>query len=180
MRKLTALFLLFTLLVLSLPACAETGAEEPREPIPFPVLSTEDLEGNPVDMSLLEGATFVLLNIWEPWCGPCKSEMPGMSELYEKYKDRGLLIIGVSGMSSIFPDETIQVNRDLKVTYPLIRYQEGMLPFEIQYFPTTFGYSLSEDGSFLLDGYLEGALEQSDWEAIITYYLPDPENEAAE
>jgi peroxiredoxin len=38
----------------------------------------------------------VLLNIWATWCAPCREEMPDFVDLYEKYRDQGLVILGVS------------------------------------------------------------------------------------
>ena len=37
----------------------------------------------------------VLLNFWGYWCGPCVSEMPVLIELHERFKDKGLAVVGV-------------------------------------------------------------------------------------
>jgi thiol-disulfide isomerase/thioredoxin len=37
----------------------------------------------------------VLLDIWATWCGPCLAAIPHNNELLEKYKDKGLVIVGV-------------------------------------------------------------------------------------
>ena len=37
-----------------------------------------------------------IIDFWASWCGPCRQEMPFMVELYGKYKDKGLGIIGIS------------------------------------------------------------------------------------
>ena len=37
-----------------------------------------------------------VIDFWASWCGPCRQEMPFMLELYGKYKDKGLGIIGIS------------------------------------------------------------------------------------
>ena len=49
----------------------------------------------PVKMSDFKGKV-MLLNFWATWCDPCKSEIPSFVELYGKYKDKGLVIVGVS------------------------------------------------------------------------------------
>lgn len=51
--------------------------------------------GKPVSLSDFKGKV-ILLNIWAQWCGPCKQEMPFLSQIYDEYKDKGLVIIGVS------------------------------------------------------------------------------------
>lgn len=38
----------------------------------------------------------VLIDLWEIWCGPCIATMPKVESLYEKYKDQGLLVFGIT------------------------------------------------------------------------------------
>ncbi|MEW5755838.1 MAG: TlpA disulfide reductase family protein [Pseudomonadota bacterium] len=38
----------------------------------------------------------VYLDFWASWCGPCRKSMPWMNKMQEKYKDQGLVIIGVN------------------------------------------------------------------------------------
>lgn len=42
--------------------------------------------------ALKEEKKAVLINFWANWCGPCKAEMPAMSEAYEDYKDKLTII----------------------------------------------------------------------------------------
>ena len=39
----------------------------------------------------------MIVEFWEPWCQPCLLVIPHMNELYQKHKDRGLDVVGMSG-----------------------------------------------------------------------------------
>ena len=52
-------------------------------------------EGDSLALSSLRGQV-VLIDFWASWCGPCRRENPHVKKLYEKYKDKGFEIYGVS------------------------------------------------------------------------------------
>lgn len=52
-------------------------------------------EGNPMKLSDLRGKV-VLIDFWASWCGPCRKENPNVVRLYDKYKEKGFDILGVS------------------------------------------------------------------------------------
>jgi len=55
----------------------------------------KDMNGSDVNLADYKGKV-VLLNFWATWCGPCKVEIPLFVELQEKYRDRGVVFLGLS------------------------------------------------------------------------------------
>lgn len=52
-------------------------------------------EGKQMSLTDLRGK-YVLIDFWASWCGPCRRENPNVVRLYEKYKDKGFDVLGVS------------------------------------------------------------------------------------
>jgi thiol-disulfide isomerase/thioredoxin len=54
-----------------------------------------DLDGNPVRLEDLRGK-LVWLNFWATWCPPCQAETPVLREMDERYRGKGLAIVGIA------------------------------------------------------------------------------------
>jgi thiol-disulfide isomerase/thioredoxin len=98
----------------------------------------------PVKMSDFKGKV-VLLNFWATWCGPCKSEIPSFVELYSKYRDKGLVIVGVSIDDT--PAQLQSFMKEFRMNYPVLQMKPEFEDFwgPLSGYPTTF--LIARDGS---------------------------------
>ncbi|MBA7465960.1 Thiol-disulfide oxidoreductase ResA [subsurface metagenome] len=83
-----------------------------------PDFTLPDLEGNSLTLSDFKGRV-IILNFWATWCPPCRKEIPDFVELYEKYKDEGLLIIGVN-LDRGDSRTVKQFSKNYKINYPIV------------------------------------------------------------
>ncbi|HUK52578.1 MAG TPA: TlpA disulfide reductase family protein [Candidatus Binatia bacterium] len=94
---------------------------------PVPDLVLKDLNGKSVSLKEYAGKV-VLVNFWATWCDPCRTEIPWLIELSQKYGDKGFVVLGVAmddeGKSAVEPfvqKERFDVNgQKLPMSYPIL------------------------------------------------------------
>ena len=119
--------------------------------------SDEDLQDRPV-----------VINFWASWCGPCLEEMPLFEATWQRYKDRGVIFLGVDVQDS--PQKARGFVERLGITYPIVTDYEGQLYEELGAglgLPRTV--FVRSDGT-ILDGPSGGAIgtvEEAELEAAL-------------
>ena len=156
------------------PVPGESPAASERPVIPAPDFTLVDQYGETHTLSDYAGKT-VFLNFWATWCGPCKSEMPEIQALYEKYGENqgDLIVLGVANPKTedapynqdVTQAEVEQFLEDNGYTFPVVMDTTGEIfyYYGITAFPTTF--MISADGNVF--GYVPGALTGDIMESIV-------------
>ncbi len=129
-----------------------------------------DQYGNVYALSDFRGKT-VFLNFWATWCPPCRSEMPDIQKLYEKYSalpDENVVIIGVAspGVGSEQDEQGVKAFLEQNgYTYPVLMDDTGSVfgAYYVSAIPMTF--MIDEDGCVY--GYVSGAMSYEIMESII-------------
>lgn len=73
--------------------------------------------GSKLQLTKLQGQP-VLLAFWATWCGVCRAEIPTLNRVAQRYKDRGLVVVGVDTAEK--PGLGGPVARRLGMVYPVV------------------------------------------------------------
>ena len=104
---------------LLLTACIPSESPTLRSGDPAPDFTATSLDdGSPVSLSDYRGHP-LLVNLWATWCHPCRAETPYLQSVYERYRDRGLRILGVSVDRRADHDSVIEFVEEFGVEYDI-------------------------------------------------------------
>jgi peroxiredoxin len=101
-----------------------------------PDFTLTDINGKPLHFDDLRGKV-VLLDFWATWCGPCRVEIPWFVDLYARYHQQGLEVVGVS-MDTGQLEAVRSFAAEFKMNYPIVIGNEGLADkFGVFGLPTT-------------------------------------------
>ncbi len=80
-----------------------------------PVFSLPDMNGRKVDLASFKGKVIVL-EFWATWCAPCREEIPVVNQIYKAYREKGLVVIGIS-LDRKPPQEVKKFLDEMQVEY---------------------------------------------------------------
>lgn len=101
-------------------AIRQAGDRPGPRPVIFPApdFTLPALSGGTLRLSDLRGKV-VLLNFWATWCVPCRTEMPAIETLYQRYKDQGLEVLAVN-LDVLSTAGVEAFVKEVGVTFPII------------------------------------------------------------
>ena len=140
-----------------------TGFSAEKTPKKAPHFSLKTADGTVIDLSKLKGKTIVV-NFWATWCGPCRAEIPAFLEVYEKYKSKGLEIVGISLDQGGWSDVTPFVKK-FNIVYPVVIGDEKLTKQYggVDAIPTTF---IIDKNGVIVDKHV-GGLRKENLENLI-------------
>ena len=140
---------------------------------PAPALAVENfINGDAVTLDKLKGKV-VLLDFWATWCGPCINAIPHTNELAEKYKDKGLVIIGVCHSKGA--EKMADTAKEKGIQYLIAADQDGktVAAYKANSFPDY--YFIDRSGNLRIADCKNGAVDQA-----IEALLAEPATTAAQ
>lgn len=125
--QISRFYTLLLMTVLLSVSCEKKESENPLDIL-------KDLEGNEYTLSGQKGKV-VIIDFWATWCRPCLQSIPIFISLYDKYKDQGLLVLGVG----LDKEESLRrFAKQYNISYPiLVGNQEVARKYGVQAIPTT-------------------------------------------
>ena len=141
----------------------------PKEGFTAPDFTLDLLDGGQLSLSELRGHP-VVLNFWASWCLPCRSEMPAIENVYQRYKDSGLIVIGLNLTSQDSESDARAFVQELGLTFPIALDRDGSVRERYQLLGLPSTYFIDQSGiirSIIVGGPMSEATIQSNIEDLV-------------
>jgi thiol-disulfide isomerase/thioredoxin len=141
MRRTIALFLLLAVSAAGAADLPPLGHKmnPVSPPLVAPDFKLPDMDEQDHALSDFRGKV-VMLNFWATWCPPCRREMPSMQRLYEKFSERGLVVVAVNQFED--PDLVFEFTGRLSLepSFPILFDRESRVSerYKVKGLPTTY------------------------------------------
>lgn len=137
--KTAACLLALVFLAAAAPLRADmVGEQLPKVTLNY-VGKTPDIKGKPM-----------LLEFWATWCPPCRKSIPHLNEIYAKFKDRGLAVVGVTDESEMV---IRKFEKEVPMDYPVATDTGGRLGEKLGVSSIPTAFLVDKDGKITWQGH---------------------------
>ena len=141
----------------------------PKAGFAAPDFTLDTLDGGPLTLAEMRGQP-VVLNLWASWCLPCRSEMPAIEKAYQRYKDAGLMVIGLNMTSQDSESDVRAFVQEFGLTFPIVLDRDGSVQSRYQLLGLPSTYFIDQKGiirSVVVGGPLSEGTIQSNVEDLL-------------
>jgi thiol-disulfide isomerase/thioredoxin len=100
-----------------------------------------------VELSALRGKV-VVIEFWATWCGPCRDSIPHLNKLHDRWKDKDVMVIGLTDEP---PENVRQFIRKNGIRYAIGAGSSSSFDYGVRSIPHVF--VIAGDGTVVWDGY---------------------------
>jgi len=100
------------------------GMEKSAVGVLAPDFTQADTSGKTISLHDFRGK-YVLVDFWASWCGPCRAENPNVVKAFNKYKDSGFTVLGVSLDEEEAKDKWVKAIKDDHVYWTQVSDLKG-------------------------------------------------------
>ena len=146
-------FLRYTVAVMLVLLATTLSAGTAQAPAPDFTLKSNS--GENIRLSEFRGEV-VLINFWASWCGPCRQEMPILSELHDRYKAMGFTVLAVNVEENT--SDARKLLKDMPVSFPVLFDSNSTVSkqYDVVAMPSTVLVDRNGNMRYLHKGYKPG------------------------
>src|SRR5512145_2964925 len=124
-----------------------------------PMFAGQTIDNQQLNYAQLKGKKVIILDFWSIYCASCIEEMPKLIDLYNEFRDKGLVVIGVN-LDSFGTHRVVKFmnGMDTKINFPVIidKNRQVATAFSAMVLPTTLVIDAAGKIRFYHVGYKQG------------------------
>lgn len=128
--------------------CSREVAKPPQVGDRAPNFSLKSLTGEQVALRDLIQKGPALVVFFATWCAPCKAEVPILNQIHEKYRDKGLTVVGISVEEKRDKVTAFSQKNDLR--YPVLLDPDGKVAKQYGLIAVPMNLVLNQQGIVLI------------------------------
>jgi peroxiredoxin len=108
-----------------------------------PAFRLPDMTGTMIALEDFTGK-ILLLNFWATWCASCREEFPELERLYQKYRDKGFIVIAISVDNS--SDRVAAFMKKRQIGFPVVIDKQGDVAKKFGFSGIPAGFLIDRNG----------------------------------